>query len=288
MPVLSVRNLKKSFFSGKNEIKAVNGLTFSVAESEAFALVGPNGSGKTTTISMIAGMVEPDEGEISVLGKHPGGSGYIDSISVISSSWNFYWHLNAWDLIRFYASIAGTPLDEAFSIAETYGVDEFMHNQTSRISQGQLMRLRLVVGLIKHPKVLIMDEPTVGIDPEISQEFREQMKSMKRKTPILITSHYMKDIEEIADRVCFIINGKPLKIGKLSDFTVSEGEVEIKLTRRIRGLSKLGKLKGMTFITSSDKLFDALSLIGKHFKSIHSRDVDMERFFVEAVKNGKS
>ncbi len=284
---LDVRGITKTFRGNGYEVRAVDNVSFRISKGEAVALLGPNGSGKTTTINIISGLLDPDSGTVEMFGRRRGEEEYRAMFSVVNSTYGFYWRLTGRDIIMFYAGLFGRDPESGLSLAEKYGISGILDRKFSSYSQGQKTRLKLVVALMKSPRLLIMDEPTLGLDPEIADSFRKEIRSLKGEMSILITSHYMKDVEEIADRVVFIMNGRVIKAGNLSEFRVEEDEIEIRLSRRFRGMGKLkslGRLDGLVFVTTRDRLFEALSVIRGNFRSITSREVDIERYFIEVVR----
>ncbi|MGG7076794.1 ABC transporter ATP-binding protein [Clostridium sardiniense] len=234
----------KSLFSNEYDIKkAVSNISFEIEEGEVVGYIGSNGAGKSTTIKMMTGILTPSSGTIEVNGIVP----YKDreknakDIGVVFGQRTQLW----WDL----------PLTETFTILkdiysiednlfnknmeflnEVLGLEEFINNPVRTLSLGQRMRADLAASLIHSPKILYLDEPTIGLDVVVKDKVREAIKKINREfnTTIILTTHDLSDIEELCERIIIIDNGKKIYDGSLKDIKSSFGYM-ITLEAQIKG-----------------------------------------------------
>ena len=207
-PMLEVRDLRKKF-AGK---PALGGVSFSVREGEIFGLLGHNGAGKSTTLGAILGMVEPDGGEafiggISVQRKK---NRALRQAGAIFESPAFYEYMSGWDNLRVLTSYSG-PFDAAKTreVVEEVGLTERISSKVGSYSHGMRQRLALAQALLPEPKVLLLDEPTDGLDPEGIKWFRDFVLGLRRDRGItvLFNSHLLSEVEQMCDRVAIIRRG---------------------------------------------------------------------------------
>lgn len=234
MTTISVRNLKKTFkvkekekgFIGSiksifkpkyKEIKAVNDISFDVEEGEIIAFIGPNGAGKSTTIKMLTGILYPDEGSINVLDINPtkARKKLAYQIGTVFGQKEQLWmHLTPLDNFKFFASIYDISDKEAEvrieELCNTFDLKEFINTPVRNLSLGQRIRCEIVASLIHKPKVLFLDEPTIGLDPVVKENIRKLIKQMNKEynTTIFLTSHDISDIEKLCNRVIIINYGQ--------------------------------------------------------------------------------
>ncbi len=217
----------KSLFSRKYEtVKAVDDISFSIKEGELVGFIGPNGAGKTTTLKSLSGLLYPTSGKIDILGFTPFArkSDFLKQISLVMGQKNqLWWDLPAMDSFLLAKEIYGIP-DEQFTtvvkdLSALLDTDNLLHTPVKKLSLGQRMKMELIVALIHSPKILFLDEPTIGLDVVMQKKVREFLKEYNRKykATIILTSHYMGDVEELASRVIIINFGKILYDGSLSD-----------------------------------------------------------------------
>jgi len=217
----------RSFFNAKKIItKAVDGVSFTIDDGEIVGYIGPNGAGKSTTIKMLSGILTPTSGELSVNGVVPYKERIRNAynIGVVFGQRTQLW----WDL----------PLNESFTILkEIYGVSDadyqtrmaffdevldirsFIKSPVRTLSLGQRMRADIAAALLHNPKVLFLDEPTIGLDVVAKQKMREAIKYMNKtfNTTVILTTHDLDDIEELCDRIIMIDNGKIMYEGSLDE-----------------------------------------------------------------------
>jgi ABC-2 type transport system ATP-binding protein len=210
-PMLDIKNLRKSF----GPLIAVDGVSFSVAGGQLVGLLGPNGAGKTTTVSMIAGLVTPEKGEVLVGGARL--SGDTDpkkrKIGLVPQDLALYDELTARANLRFFGalySLSGAALAKAIaSTLELVGLADRVDDKVATYSGGMKRRLNLAAGLLHDPDILLLDEPTVGVDPQSRNAIFENLELLKsRGKALLYTTHYMEEVERLADRIVVMDHGK--------------------------------------------------------------------------------
>ncbi|MBW2972496.1 ABC transporter ATP-binding protein [Candidatus Woesearchaeota archaeon] len=219
---LTVKGVTKKFRDKGRDFYALKDISFNIKKGEVFGLLGPNGAGKTTLMNSIVGIVLPDEGEITILGMKNSNRELFDRINSISAETYFHWGLKPRDILRFYAKVYGIDKNTAEKRIEEliriFEIKEILINIFGRLSTGERMRMAFAKAMINEPELLLLDEPTLGLDPHIAQKTRNLIKSINKheKTTILLTSHYMQEVELLAQRVAFINKGKIVDTGKIS------------------------------------------------------------------------
>ncbi|MCB9030165.1 MAG: ABC transporter ATP-binding protein [Deltaproteobacteria bacterium] len=221
--VVRVDAISKRFEAGKSSVQALNSLSFEIERGEVFALLGPNGSGKTTTLNILSCLLDPDQGDVEVLGLKRSDPHFFDKISFMSGDSEYYWAFTVSEILKFYANLSRCSWRLTSQLLGEFGLSQLTDRKWMMLSNGEKTRLRLVQALMTEPEVLFLDEPTVGLDPDISDIVRTKLKELHLKgLTIFLTSHYMKDIDSLASRVAFIKNGKLLEIAPREDF----GDIE--------------------------------------------------------------
>jgi ABC-2 type transport system ATP-binding protein len=225
--MLLIENLCKSFGS----LKAVDDISFEVKESEIFGFVGPNGAGKTTTINLICSLLKPDSGQIFIDGMECGYGGIEvkRKLGVVPQDIAVYEDLNARENLKFWGSlydISGKELERRVSyLLELTGLQERAKEQVKNFSGGMKRRLNMAAGMIHKPKLLLLDEPTIGIDPQARHNMLDMVSNIAREgTTILYTSHYMDEVEELCGRLAIIDHGRILAQGTVDEVKRIVGE----------------------------------------------------------------
>jgi ABC-2 type transport system ATP-binding protein len=227
--VIEVKNLYKEF----NKVPAVNGLSFEVHEGEICGLLGPNGAGKTTTIQMILDLITPTSGEIKVFGmdmKHHREE-ILSTMNFSSPYVSLPGNLTAWENLATFARLYSVKDVKGTieSLADFFEIRALLPKMTSSLSTGQLARLNLTKALLNSPKLMLLDEPTSSLDPDIADRTRKMLLKIRdeRKVTMLYTSHNMEEVEEICDRVIFIQNGKLKDAGTPADLVAKYGRKDL-------------------------------------------------------------
>lgn len=243
MSLITVNNLKKyykvyqkepglkgsikSLFNRKYEnVKAVNDISFSIKEGELVGFIGPNGAGKTTTLKVLSGLLYPTDGQVSVLGHTPFDRKpeFQKQFSLVMGQKNqLWWDLPALDsfiLNREIYEVDKTKFDKTLKdLVNMLDLKDVIKIQVRKLSLGQRMKCELIAALLHSPKVLFLDEPTIGLDVVMQKKIRDFIKSYNQKynATIILTSHYMGDVKELCDRVIIIDKGKIFFDGRLDE-----------------------------------------------------------------------
>lgn len=225
MAIIEITGIKKTYrsgFFGSRGTQALQGVSLSIEKGEIFGMLGPNGAGKSTLMNILMGLLIPDEGRavidgLDVTKKFP--MALKRKMNMCSGNPNLPWSLTVKEMMKFYSMLYGIPSKEArekseLLIRET-GLEKYADSRFDELSTGNKQKLALAKSLLNDPEILLLDEPTLGLDPDISQKTRAFIKKIheERKVTILLTSHYMKEVEELAGRVAFIKDGKIAAMG---------------------------------------------------------------------------
>ena len=295
--MILVENVVKSF----GQQKAVDGLNFEVAAGETLGLLGPNGAGKTTTINMLVGLLVPDQGRVAL---GTGGNGMDSStlgdpqhaltrklLGVAPQSLSLYDELTANENLKFFGSLyglAGSALtrrvDWALEFAE---LKDRRNDRVGTYSGGMKRRLNIAVGLIHEPRMLLLDEPTVGVDPHSRNHIFESIVQLQdRGMTIIYTTHYMEEAQRLCDRVAIVDHGKLLDIGTVDQLVQRHGGASV-VTAELKSAPKEIRLPGMVennqLRFESDQPLDevaALSGQGVQFQTLNVTQPDLESVFL--------
>jgi ABC-2 type transport system ATP-binding protein len=226
---VAVRALKKSY--GTHE--AVRGIDFEIAAGEVFGLLGPNGAGKTTTVEILEGYRRRDDGAVEVLGEDPerASRGWRERVGVVLQSSSLYPALTARETLRVFAGYYARPRD-VDEVVELVGLGEKADARVRTLSGGQKRRLDLGLALVGDPDLIFLDEPTTGFDPAARRAAWETVRALRGlgKT-ILLTTHYLDEAEQLADRVAVLREGRIVSVGAPSELTGGSVETEIRYRR---------------------------------------------------------
>ncbi len=224
---------------------AVDGVSFSIEAGSIFGLLGPNGAGKTTTISMISCLIAPDEGDVVVDGHSVLGdsTGVRKVLGVVPQEIALYPTLSAAENLRFWGrmyGLHGSALAEAveYGLAMA-GLEEHAKKRIETFSGGMKRRINIAAGILHRPKVLLMDEPTVGIDPQSRNHILDSVRELNRDgMTVLYTSHYMEEVEMLCDRIAIVDHGRVIAEGSVAELQALVGDED-----RIR--VSLGEVEGL-------------------------------------------
>lgn len=228
-PVLQVTNLTKRF----GEFVAVNDVSFSIKPGEILGLLGPNGAGKTTTMHMLLGLITPTSGAIHMFGLDLAAQreqilqAVNFSSTYISMPLALTVEENLWVVARLYGmSDIARRVDEMVKKLE---MEEFRHKVTRKLSSGQMTRLTLAKAFLTEPKILFLDEPTASLDPDIAHKIRSLLKEERRSAglSILYTSHNMREMEEMSDRIIFLQRGRIVAEGTAQQIVARFGQADL-------------------------------------------------------------
>lgn len=235
MMVIEVKDVWKSF----KTVQAVKGITLNITKGKFVALLGPNGAGKTTLVEMIEGIQKPDKGEITIMGKHwKGNEDELHRIIGLSlQETRFIDKLRVTETLRLFASFFNMGKTRVEEILDLVGLQEKRKSYVVNLSGGQRQRLAIGIALINTPAILLLDEPTTGLDPNARREIWDILKKLKEasETSMILTTHYMEEAEKLCDHIVIMDNGVILKegtLGQLLDNHKSLDDLFVSLTGR--------------------------------------------------------
>jgi ABC-2 type transport system ATP-binding protein len=250
--------LEKSYRTPSGPVRAVRGIDVAVAAGETVALLGPNGAGKSTTIDMLLGLQAPDRGTVSVFGESPAQAIKRGRIGAMLQTGGLLRDLSVRELTTMMAALYPGPLpvEEALEFAQ---VTDLGDRRTDKLSGGQTQRVRFAIALISNPDLLVLDEPTVGMDVEARHAFWETVRGFADlgKTVIFAT-HYLEEADSFADRAVLMARGRVVADGPTTEIKAMVGSRRIRATLPDVGLDMLERLPG---VTSAERRGDAVVLV---------------------------
>ena len=225
--VIEVQNVWKSF----KTVQAVKGIDLNIESGQFVALLGPNGAGKTTLVEMIEGIQKPDKGEITIMGKKwKGNEDELHRIIGLSlQETRFFDKLRVTETLMMFSSFFGQGKERVKEIIDIVGLDEKKKAYVVNLSGGQRQRLALGIALINNPAILLLDEPTTGLDPNARREIWDILNALRRNsgTSMILTTHYMEEAENLCDYIVIMDHGKILMEGTQKQLL--EGETAEKI-----------------------------------------------------------
>lgn len=221
MPTIEVNGLKKNY----GELRAVDGISFSVQKGEVFSLLGPNGAGKTTTIEILEGLRSLDEGTAKVLDMDPWKKGYDlhKRIGVIPQGFKFLDYPTPREAIAYYGALFGKKVDPDELLRRVI-LEDAAKIWFQNLSGGQKQKLGMALSLVNDPEVVFLDEPTTGLDPQARRAVWEVIRKLKGEgRTVMLTTHYLEEAEELADRVAIMDHGKIVAMGTTEEIEEKYG-----------------------------------------------------------------
>ena len=315
---LEVRSVSKTYLErGKPGVRAVDDVSFGIAQNEVLGLLGPNGAGKTTIIKCILGLMRPDSGKISVFGQDVQ-THYPQVLekmgAVLEGSRNLYWRLTVWENILFFSGLNGISPGRSHDyfeyLIQLFSLEDKRDVQVRRLSQGMKQKTSVVCALARRTPLIFLDEPTLGLDVETSLELRHVLKQLVRQEnrTIVISSHNMDVIQDICQRVVILSNGKVIVDDQVSHLMrlfetrayritlegpLPEGLGEA-LTSQFMSVSVTPHDSGVEIevdLPERDDIYvlmDILRNTGAVINEISHEEVDLERVFLEVVRKERS
>ena len=304
--IIEVHNLEKQY--APNAEKAVKGISFAIKQGEIFSLLGPNGAGKTTTISMISCLLTPTAGDATVAGHsiRQAPMKVKQAIGVVPQEIALYDTISARENLTFWGrmyGLGGTKLQERIAATlKIAGLEDRAGDKVETFSGGMKRRLNIAVGLLHEPKVLYMDEPTVGIDPQSRRRILDTVKELNQQgLTVLYTTHYMEEAEELSDRIGIIDHGQLVAIGTQDELTQTVGQFDT-LTVQMDGeieadvlLKNVSQLPGVSKVSGSHEslvvqvrdakqllpqLLDWMDAQGLHLRGVEVQEPNLEAVFL--------
>lgn len=224
-PVVEAAGLEKAF----GRLPVLRGLDLAVAPGGVTALVGPNAAGKSTFIKAVLGLVRPDRGLLRVLGHDPGaGEAYRARIGYMPQAARFPENLTGHEVLRLLAALRGHPERQDRTLVEAFGLAGELGKPVRTLSGGTRQKLSAVVAFLFHPELVILDEPTAGLDPVASALFKDRVRAAAAEgVTVLLTSHLMGEVEELADHVAFLLDGQVRFHGTVGELREATGEARL-------------------------------------------------------------
>jgi ABC-2 type transport system ATP-binding protein len=294
--MLALRGLGKDYGARQ----AVAAIDLDVARGEIVGLLGPNGAGKTTAISMVCGVVTPTRGSVSI-----GGTSLADEpykakakLGLVPQDLAIYEELSATENLKFFGALYGLAgkrlADRIAFVLAAVGLSERAHEPTKRFSGGMKRRLNIAAGLVHEPEVLVLDEPTVGVDPQSRNHIFEVVKTLHAAgTTVVYTSHYMEEVEALCDRVAIMDAGRIIALGTIAELIAKHagkgvdleihGDVEAaaRAAERHGSVARHGSVLRIVAATSLAPVIAAIEATGATIGSIRSREANLETAFLQ-------
>ncbi len=243
MDAVSITDVHKSFPGhwGRGGVYAVKGVSLSIPEGGVYGLIGPNGSGKSTVMKMLVGLLAPDAGECRVFGLPATASANRREIGFLPENPYFYKFLTGAETVRFYGRLCGLRgaalRERTRELLHLVGLEEAADRRLRGYSKGMLQRIGLAQALVQHPRLLVLDEPTAGVDPIGSRTIRDIILNIKQQgVTVFLCSHLLEQVQEICDRVGVLYQGCLIAEGTMDELTRDDCHREITLSNPAPGL----------------------------------------------------
>jgi ABC-2 type transport system ATP-binding protein len=235
--VIETRNLSKVYrdFWGRQKVRALNALDLQVRRGEIFGLLGPNGSGKTTTIKLLLGLLFPTEGEALVLGQKASDVSKNERIGYLPEETYLYRFLNAEETLDFYGRLFDMPArvrrERTAALIDLVGLDWAKRRQLKEYSKGMTRRIGLAQALINDPELIVLDEPTTGLDPIGCREMKDLILRLRSEgKTVLMCSHLLADVQDVCDRIAILHQGELKELGRVDSLLKVRDVTEIRTT----------------------------------------------------------
>jgi ABC-2 type transport system ATP-binding protein len=278
--VIQISNLTKIYrdFWGRPKVRALNSLSLDVHPGEVFGLLGPNGSGKTTTMKLLLGLLFPSEGEITILGRPAADVEKNEKIGYLPEESYLYRFLNAEETLDFYGRLFKMPAkqrrERADSLIKMVGLEGARRRQLKEYSKGMTRRIGLAQALINDPDLVLLDEPTSGLDPIGTREMKDLILRLKAQgKTVVMCSHQLADVQDVCDRIAILYAGELKLLGKVDELLQEQNETQL-----------------LTSPLSESTLKEIEQVIARHGGQMHKVDhpaVTLEDLFLRIVKQSQ-
>jgi len=233
-PAVEISHLVKDFKTSfkRQPLRAVDDVSIRIMPGEVYGLIGPNGSGKSTTMKALLGLVAPTSGKCAIFGKDSMKVDSRNEVGFLPENPYFYKHLSGEETLKFYGKLCGIKgaklRDRVKELLELVGLTEASHRRIGGYSKGMLQRIGLAQALVQEPRLVILDEPTAGVDPVGSREIRDLIFKLREQgITVFLCSHLLEQVQEVCDHVGIIFKGKMILEGKLDDLIAIEDQTEL-------------------------------------------------------------
>ena len=276
--IVQTRSLAKVYrdFWGRQKVRALKALDLEVYKGEVFGLLGPNGSGKTTTIKLILGLLFPTEGEAIVFGKRASDVGKNERIGYLPEESYLYKFLNAEEILDFYGRLfdmpAATRAKRVDELIKLVGLDRARKRQLQEYSKGMTRRIGLAQALINDPDLILLDEPTSGLDPIGTREMKDMILRLKDEgKTVVMCSHLLADVQDVCDRIAILHQGELKELGRVDELLTLQDVTQI----RAKNLSEDCK----------NEIRDVIARHGGVLEEVSHPTTTLEDIFLEIVRD---
>jgi ABC-2 type transport system ATP-binding protein len=302
--MIKIESLTKSF----GRIKALDNLNLEIKRGELLGIIGPNGAGKTTAIRMACCILKPDFGDIKInnLSIHEDPIKIKSMIGYLPEEPNLYERFKAKDLLKYFAELYGVPKNEIDSridkLLELVGMTERKDDRINTFSKGLRQRISVARALVHDPDIIILDEPTMGLDPATANSIRDFVRSLKGKKTMILCTHYMAEADSLCDRVAILNKGKIIDVGTPSYLKSKiHGDVILKITIQNpdkdlnsyrEQLMKFASVGAVDFVDGEylislkhrNEISEIVDIFGNDISSINTKEPTLEDVFINTVK----
>jgi ABC-2 type transport system ATP-binding protein len=281
-PAISIENLTKEFTNPsvfrRGKITAVNDLTLTVEPGSVYGLLGPNGSGKSTTMKIVLGLVTPTSGRTFIFGRDSRDVESREAVGFLPENPYFYKFLTGSETLDFFGRLCGLGgkmlRDRSRELLSLVGLEAAADRRVGGYSKGMLQRIGLAQALVQEPRLLVLDEPTAGVDPAGSREIRDLILRLKeRGITVMLCSHLLSQVQEICDRIGIMHNGKLVREGPLNELITIENQTELVLENASPAL--LADLR------------ERAEAGGARVLGTHKPQQNLERYFLDVTGDGE-
>ena len=288
--ILELKNISKRY----KEYSALDNISFSLDEGKIVGLVGPNGAGKTTLMRIIVGLTKNYEGEMKMLDN--------TSIGCVIETPSFYPYMTGYENLKYAATINNVSVDKVLETIELLGLKDALNKKVKGYSLGMRQRLGIAAALLRDPKLLILDEPTNGLDPAGIHELREYIRdiAVKKKITVLISSHILSELEKICDEAIIIQHGRVIDKLDINEFRENSGSIITIGTNKVEDAAHTFTENNINIVKKSDKsisvsmgeknsedIIDILNSSNIKFVSIYEEKQSLEDLFLNLVEENK-
>ncbi len=282
--MIEVKNIYHSY--KKNDEYAVNDVSFTIEKGEIFGFLGPSGAGKTTTQGVLVGLLDLQQGDVSIDGKpreRRPDKAFFNRIGVGFEIPNVYKKLTGLDNLKFHAKLYNGATEDAMKVLEMVGLGEEAKKKAGDYSKGMMQRLGFARSMINKPDIWFLDEPTMGMDPIAANSIKNIIRKKQAEgTTIFLTTHNMFVADELCDRVAFIVDGKIVTVDTPKNLKLKYGQAQVTVE-----YTDSGELKSETFgMTGKNKELLLKFLADHDIKTMHSGEPTLEEIFIKLTGRG--